>query len=185
MGRQLNHLSIKKSQGASVGDLTLCLFRVNGQSIFQWYRNSFYHLFESGKNCFYRFPGRPDIDWRSLQHKVSLSFKRRCFITDDTFLEKTGCCIERVCRVFDHVSGSCKPGFKLLLLAFFDGTSTIGCDFTLALTLWERLLPLIAKIIEVLSEIIERTPGELIEQVLENKGVAKKFEYIFACIEQY
>jgi hypothetical protein len=56
---------------------------------------------------------------------------------------------------------------------------------TLALTLWERMLPLIAKIIEVLSEIIERTPEELIEQVLENKGGAKKFEYMFACIEQY
>ena len=39
--------------------------------------------------------------------------------------------MEGVSRVFDHVSGKCKLGFKLLLLAFFDGTSTIGCDFTL------------------------------------------------------
>ncbi|MDR0748465.1 MAG: transposase [Tannerellaceae bacterium] len=149
MGRLLNQLSFKKTQGVSAGDLVLllCLFRVNGQSVFQWYRNSFYHLFESGKNCFYRFLSRPDIDWRSLLYKVSLSFKRQiqrdkefskvaskapcCFIIDDTFLEKTGCCIEHVSRVFDHVSGSCKLGFKLLLLAFFDGTSTIGCDFTL------------------------------------------------------
>jgi hypothetical protein len=46
-------------------------------------------------------------------------------------LEKTGSCIERVSRVFDHVSGQCKLGFKLLLLAFFNGKSTIGYDFTL------------------------------------------------------
>jgi hypothetical protein len=39
--------------------------------------------------------------------------------------------MESVSRVFDHVSGQCKPGFKLLLLAFFDGVSTTGCDFTL------------------------------------------------------
>ena len=38
--------------------------------------------------------------------------------------------MEGVSRVFDHVSGQCKLGFKLLLVAFFDGTSTIGCDFT-------------------------------------------------------
>jgi hypothetical protein len=54
-----------------------------------------------------------------------------CFILDDTFLEKTGCFIEGVSRVFDHVSGRCALGFKLLLLTFFDGTSTICCDFTL------------------------------------------------------
>jgi hypothetical protein len=148
LGRLLKQFSFKKEKGSSASDLILllCLFRINGQTIFHWYRNSFYHLFESGKNCFYRLLSREDIDWRQLLYGVCRSFNRQverekdksassnapcCFIIDDTFLEKTGCCIERVSRVFDHVSGKCKPGFKLLLLAFFDGKSTIGCDFTL------------------------------------------------------
>jgi len=148
LGRLLEQLSIKKERGAPASDLILlsCLFRINGQTIFHWYRNSFYHLFESGKNCFYRFLSRSNIDWRRLLYGVCRSFNRQiqnekdsletskapcCFIIDDTFLEKTGYCMEGVSRVFDHVSGQCKLGFKLLLLAFFDGTSTIGCDFTL------------------------------------------------------
>jgi hypothetical protein len=146
--RLLRRQPFNKEQGTSACDLImlLCLFRMNGESLFHWYRNSFYHLFTSGKNCFYRLLSRSDIDWRNLLYGVSRSFNRQierekdssmgakapcCFIVDDTFLEKTGCCIERVSRVFDHVSGRCKLGFKLLLLAFFDGTSTIGCDFTL------------------------------------------------------
>jgi hypothetical protein len=148
LGRLMKQLCIKKERGASAGDLILllCLFRIHVQSIFQWYRNSFYHLFESGKNCFYRFLSRSDIDWRRMLYGVCRSFTRQvqrekdpvetpkapcCFIIDDTFLSKTGSCMEGVSRVFDHVSGKCKLGFKLLLLAFFDGTSTIGCDFTL------------------------------------------------------
>ncbi|EJW89625.1 hypothetical protein EVA_22268, partial [gut metagenome] len=55
----------------------------------------------------------------------------RCYILDDTTLEKTGRYIENVSRVFDHVSGRCVLGFKLLLLAFSDGTSTLPVDFSL------------------------------------------------------
>jgi hypothetical protein len=148
LGRLMKQLCIRKERGTSAGDLILllCLFRIHGQGIFQWYRNSFYHLFTSGKNCFYRFLSRSDIDWRRMLYGVCRSFNRQiqkekdsmerpkapnCFIIDDTFLSKTGSCMEGVSRVFDHVSGKCKLGFKLLLLAFFDGTSTIGCDFTL------------------------------------------------------
>ena len=135
LGRLMKQLCIKKERGASAGDLLLllCLFRIHGESIFQWYRNSFYHLFESGKNCFYRFLSRSDIDWRRMLYGVSRSFNRQvqkekdaketpkapcCFIIDDTFLSKTGPCMEGVSRVFDHVRGQCKLGFKLLLLAY-------------------------------------------------------------------
>jgi hypothetical protein len=98
-------------------------------------------------------------------------------------------------RDFDAQIADCTLTFVthtiLTLHKRFSDYETLGKLFrqvqkdTLALTLWERMLPLIAKIIEVLSEIIERTPEGLIEQLLENKGVAKKFEYMFACIEQY
>jgi hypothetical protein len=62
MGWLLKQLSIKKEQDESVNDLSLllCLFRMKGQRIFHWYRNSFYHLFASGKNCFCRLLSRSD-----------------------------------------------------------------------------------------------------------------------------
>lgn len=49
----------------------------------------------------------------------------------DTTLEKSGIKIEHVSRVFDHVKGHCVLGYKLLLMAFFDGRSTILIDFSL------------------------------------------------------
>ena len=39
--------------------------------------------------------------------------------------------MEGVSRVFDHVKHKCVLGYKLLLLAFFDGRSTIPVDFSL------------------------------------------------------
>lgn len=58
-----------------------------------------------------------------------------CFILDDTTLEKTGAFIEGISRVFDHVSHKCVLGYKLLLLAYADGRSSIPVDFSLH---WEK-----------------------------------------------
>ena len=55
----------------------------------------------------------------------------RCYILDDTTLEKTGRHMEKASRVFDHVNGHCVLGFKLLLLALSDGASTLPVDFSL------------------------------------------------------
>ena len=55
----------------------------------------------------------------------------RCFIIDDTTLEKSGIAMENISRVYDHVSGRCLLGFKLLLLAVSDGISTLPVDFSL------------------------------------------------------
>ena len=79
LGRLLKQLSISKERGASSSDLILllCLFRIHGQSIFQWYRNSFYSLFALGKNCFYRFLSRSEIDRRRLLYGVCRSFNRQ------------------------------------------------------------------------------------------------------------
>jgi hypothetical protein len=55
----------------------------------------------------------------------------------------------------------------------------------LALTLWERILPVIAKIIEALSGIIERSPEELIEMLMQSHEFTKRFEWLFIAIEQH
>jgi hypothetical protein len=54
-----------------------------------------------------------------------------CYILDDTTMEKSGKYMECVSRVFDHTINSCVLGYKLMILAFFDGKSTLPCDFSL------------------------------------------------------
>jgi hypothetical protein len=52
-------------------------------------------------------------------------------VFDDTLLEKTGKCIEKVSRMFDHVTKCYVLGFKLLLMGYWDGVSFIPVDFSL------------------------------------------------------
>lgn len=87
---------------------------------------------------------RPVMDWRRLLLSMAGRFlailrkenaertdAHRCYLLDATLLEKTGCHIEKISRVFNHVGGHCVLGFKLLLLALSDGTSTLPVDFSL------------------------------------------------------
>ncbi len=142
----LRHLSLEKHAGidAVILILSLCLFRINGSSIFSAYSRRFHSLLDTGKNCFYRMMLRPSMDWRRLLIGVVCRFEailRRehsetdkpmcCFILDDTTLEKSGIAMENISRVYDHVSGRCILGFKLLLLAVSDGISTLPVDFSL------------------------------------------------------
>jgi hypothetical protein len=52
-------------------------------------------------------------------------------IFDDTLIVKTGKSIEKVSRVWDHVTQRYLLGFKLLLMGYWDGTSIIPLDFSL------------------------------------------------------
>ena len=146
LGRMLSRLSLEKQQGVSIARLilSLCLFRIAGESIHSVWRKRFCGLLETGKNCYYRLLGRVWMDWRVLLLRVSTRFcaivrregaedthQPRCFIIDDTLLEKVGPTIERVSRVFDHVTRKHVLGFKLQLLAFFDGRSTVAADFSI------------------------------------------------------
>lgn len=142
----LRRLDMEKQQGISAVQLiiSLCLFRVNGESIFSIYKKDFHSLLQTGKNCYYRMLNRDSMDWRTLLMRMAVRFlailrkegaeetgRPRCYIVDDTTLEKTGVSMEGVSRVFDHVKHKCVLGYKLLLLAFFDGRSTIPVDFSL------------------------------------------------------
>lgn len=142
----LRRLGMEKQQGISALQLiiSLCLFRINGESIFSMYRKDFHSLLETGKNCYYRLLNRESMDWRILLIRMAVRFlailrkegaeeneQPRCYIVDDTTLEKTGVSMEGLSRVFDHVKHKCVLGYKLLLLAFFDGRSTIPVDFSL------------------------------------------------------
>jgi predicted nucleic acid-binding Zn finger protein len=99
---------------------------------------------EARKDVFYRLKNNPGICWRMILWLFSIKFIRlvktqnqnksnspRCLIIDDSMLDKTGRYIEKVSRMFDHVSKRFILGFKLLVMGYWDGTSFIPFDFSL------------------------------------------------------
>jgi len=101
------------------------------------------HRVEAGKDTFYRLKNRSQVCWRLLLWLFASKFKKlanskfkqdnqglRCIVFDDTFLEKTGNRIEKVSRMFDHVTRRYLLGFKLLLMGYWDGVSFIPVDFS-------------------------------------------------------
>ena len=147
IGHLLSRLSLEKHDGVSASELilSLCLFRIVGESIHRICKHKIYELSNHGKNCFYRMMIRPQMDWRRLMNhfaprymcllrkysEAPQSNTTTCFIIDDTVLEKSGVRMEGISRVYDHVKGRCVLGYKLLLCAFFDGKTTIPFDFSL------------------------------------------------------
>jgi len=101
------------------------------------------HQFEAGKDTFYRLKNNPDICWRLILWLFAAKFKKltetssdnssyvKCMVFDDTVITKTGRFIEKVSRVWDHVSNNHLLGFKLLLMGYWDGVSFIPLDFSL------------------------------------------------------
>ncbi len=147
LGHSLVSLKMEKRNGAKSVDLLKCLliFRLCGESIYMSYKNHFSDIIEGGKNQFYRFLIRANMNWRQLLLHVVSAFKRivkersyseqvakwQYAILDDTTLPKSGLCMEGITKVFDHVSQTCVLGYKLLLLALSDGTTTLPVDFSL------------------------------------------------------
>ena len=146
LGHLLCRMSLEKQAGIPTVllILSLCLFRIAGESIHSMYKKSYYDLLNTGHNCYYRMMRRATMDWRKLLIGMALRFlailrkehaevssDNASYIFDDTTLEKTGYGIEQISRVFDHVQGKCILGFKLLVCAFFDGKSTIPIDMSL------------------------------------------------------
>lgn len=97
------------------------------------------------KDVFYRLKNNEKMPWRSLLYAVSKKFvklvndnenntsKFTAFIIDDTIDSRVGKNLENISYVHDHVKSrnSSTLGYKNLMLAFFDGKSTIPLDFSL------------------------------------------------------
>lgn len=99
---------------------------------------------EEKKDVFYRAKKNPKINWRSAlwafakqflsvveKNSCSADSAYKCLIFDDSLLEKCGHTIERVSRVWDHVSHRFLIGFKINLMAYWDGKSLLPLDFVL------------------------------------------------------
>ena len=124
--------------------LAMMVFRILGETIGFMSKTKFYDILEVGKNCFYRLLARPEMDWRILLLSMARRFQNivrkekaeeinahKCYIIDDTTVSKTGLHFEGLSRVFDHVLSKCVLGYKLLILAFFDGRSTYTLDMSI------------------------------------------------------
>jgi hypothetical protein len=96
-----------------------------------------------GKDVFYRLKNSPFICWRMhmwlLVHRfVKVTSKdsdvadtsSRYLVFDDTTLPKTGKRMEKIGKVWDHVTNRYVLGFKLLVMMYWDGKSAIPLDFS-------------------------------------------------------
>lgn len=143
--RLLKPFEVIKSKGFSVTTLvmTLCLYRLQGMSVWAMQKGINKALFTGDENCFYRLMNNPLVNWRKMLMSFARQFKIltsnhgemtsdvKCFVIDDTDLEKTGKTIEFISRVFNHVTHRCTLGFKMLTLGYWDSKSLVAVDFSL------------------------------------------------------
>lgn len=103
------------------------------------------HLMKGSKDLFYRLKNNPLINWRSFGYSVTKRLIKEvskrdedqttspiCLIADDTDMPKKGIQIELIGRIYSHVTHISQLGFKGLFLAYHDGKSLFGLDFTLS-----------------------------------------------------
>jgi len=93
----------------------------------------------------YRLKNKEQVCWRRILWHIVMKFigittstttagetdNPRCLIFDDTTLEKSGRKIEHIDRVWDHVKQRSVLGFKLLIMLYWDGKSSIPLDFSI------------------------------------------------------
>lgn len=98
-----------------------------------------------GKDVLYKIQNAATIPWRSLLYKqarhcwqditcdvdVYRPWTLPCFIIDDSDLPKRGMRIERIGKIFSHISRKSILGFKCLSLCFWSGKHLLHLDFSL------------------------------------------------------
>jgi hypothetical protein len=111
--------------------------------------SSLSHLYEhgitTGKDVFYRLKNNEHIYWRRILWYISMKFikvtesnrdveeirKPHYLIFDDTTVEKSGKKMEFLGRVWDHVKQRSVLGYKILVMLYWDGKSSIPLDFSI------------------------------------------------------
>ena len=145
IGALLRCCRAEKEKGIPVIDVfryLLCLVFSDRSMYMQLQTNSFKEDFS--KNTVYRFLNSTRTNWLRfttlLSERVVNHFMRTLtddtrddvFIIDDTLYTKSGYKrSELVSKVFDHVDGKFKKGFRLLTLGWSDGNSFVPVNSTL------------------------------------------------------
>jgi hypothetical protein len=136
-----------KDRGYSVG-VILSLLLVMIVTANKTVSSSLSNLYEQGvfigKDVFYRLKNNEKICWRRILWHIGMKFiettksseteeltKPRYLIFDDTTVEKSGKKMEYLGRVWDHVKQRSILGFKILVMLYWDGKSSIPLDFSI------------------------------------------------------
>ena len=168
IGHLLSRLSLEKQNSVLALELilSLCLFRIVGESIHSICKHKIYELSNHGKNCFYRMMIRPQMDWRRLMNHFALRYMcllrkygeapqsdtTTCFIIDDIVLEKSGVRME---------------------------------GNLMALTLWKRVLTCIERILRILGEVLGITPQHLMAIISGNDKEMSKILVMAEALEKW
>jgi hypothetical protein len=140
------HLNPFKQRGYSFESVFSCLISLpflGLQSVHSFTSSALSEHIQAKKDVFYRLKNNQGICWRNILWMFGMKFIKlagahgeesdspRCLIFDDSDLLKTGRYIEKVSRIYDHVSKRFMLGYKLLAMGYWDGTSFIPLDFSL------------------------------------------------------
>lgn len=141
--KSLGTIKIKGYSFQAIFSILVTLPFLGQRSVHGLLKSPFKEYIEMKKDTFYRLKNKCSIDWREVLRLFALKFVKatgvqgvkvnspKCLIIDDSVLPKTGRFIEKVSRLWDHVSHSYILGYKFLALAYWDGTSCIPVDFSI------------------------------------------------------
>ena len=144
----LNEFNCIKKSGYSVKvvlSLLLVMAVTGNKTVLSSLSNSYAHGIKAGKDVFYRLKNNEHVCWRRILWHIVMRFiritattklpeeadKPHCLIFDDTTIEKSGMKMEKIGRVWDHVKQRSVLGFKLLIMLYWDGKSSIPVDFSI------------------------------------------------------
>ena len=143
IGQLLKPFSAIKKQGYSLMSilLVLILSRFGGLSVYASQKTG---NLQMDDNTIYRLMNNPFVDWQSILLSFAKEFLHcvlskgeadeksvRCFVIDDTDIEKCGKTFEGISKIYSHKEHRALFGFKLLLLCYWDGKSLIPCCLSL------------------------------------------------------
>jgi len=144
----LSEFNYLKQSGYSIKVvLSLLLFMAvtENKTVLSSLSNLYGYGITTGKDVFYRLKNNERVCWRRILWHIAMKFVRTTestglqdesakphyLIFDDTTVEKSGKKIEFLGRVWDHVKQRSVLGFKILVMLYWDGKSSIPLDFSL------------------------------------------------------
>jgi hypothetical protein len=143
IGQLLKPFSSVKKQGTPLLSVlvAMILSRLGGMSVSGMQQTGRLGMDE---NTIYRLMNNPSVDWKSLLLSFAKQFMScvsqrgesdkksvKCFVIDDTDIEKSGKTFEGISKIFSHVTHSFHFGYKMLTLCFWDGKSLVPCCLSL------------------------------------------------------
>jgi len=143
IGHLIKPFSEVKKKGFSLMKIlvALILSRLGGLSVYAAQKTGYLKMDE---NPMYDLMNNPLVDWKSILLAFAKQFLKcvsskgesdekavKCFVLDDTDIEKSGKTFEGLSKIYSHKEHRFLFGFKLLSLSYWDGKSLIPCCLSL------------------------------------------------------